>query len=278
MATRSRRARAFCPTLDGLEGRVTPSGAAANSVAVELVSIGASDPAAVPAPSNSYLTPTEWLNLHAQYVSRAVPGRSPVVFLGDSMFYFWGDPATVDAAGIPVPWGTSSWESVIARDRAADFGIPGDRTGDLLWRVQNGELSGRPRVAVVEIGINNIDSGQTAAQTAGGIAAVVRAISAASPRTQILLLSVLPTMSADPASPLRVAAAQVNAMISGLAGGRVHYLDVSGVFLQADGTFKPGLVLTPSVHPTLAGYQALAAAIQPEIQALLTGNAPRRGR
>ena len=60
--------------------------------------------------------------------------------------------------------------------RLADFGIEGDGTQNLLWRVRNGELASRPSAAVVLVGIDNLLHGDGPADTALGIQAVVNAI------------------------------------------------------------------------------------------------------
>jgi platelet-activating factor acetylhydrolase IB subunit beta/gamma len=56
-----------------------------------------------------------------------------------------------------------------------NFGIGGDRTQHVLWRIENGELDFGPHIVVVCIGTNNIYA-QTEDQIAEGIEAVVTAI------------------------------------------------------------------------------------------------------
>lgn len=39
----------------------------------------------------------------------------------------------------------------------ANYGIAGDQTQNLLWRIQNGEVAGlNPRLVVLKIGTNNL--------------------------------------------------------------------------------------------------------------------------
>src|SRR5262249_61955100 len=122
---------------------------------------------------------------HQWNVARAQLADSDVVFLGDSITYWWGDVGR-DALGYNV------WSQQIAPLNPANFGIPGDRTQNLLWQVENGELVGQPKVAVILIGTNNLADGQTPEQTADGIAMVVQAVRTQSPQTKILLLGILP--------------------------------------------------------------------------------------
>jgi beta-glucosidase len=229
----------------------------------------------VAAPGNSFLSPSDWMSLHQEYAARARRRRDAVVFLGDSMIYFWGDPLRKTPPGMLGPLGLQAWEQDIAPDRAANFGVMGDQTQNLLWRVQNGELAGRPRVAVVLVGVNNLLQGQTPGETAAGVSAVVSAIRAASPRTRVLLLGLLPPDVA-PGDPLRVAVDQVNAQLAGLAGagpgagGMVTYLDPGAGFIGPGGSVLPGLIQPDNhIHPTPQGYSVLAQEVEPVVRQLL---------
>ena len=81
---------------------------------------------------------------HAQFLNRIKDGRLDLLFLGDSITDNW--PRI----------GESSWMK-LAPYNPADFGISGERTEDVLWRITNGELDGiAPKVTVLMIGTNNI--------------------------------------------------------------------------------------------------------------------------
>src|SRR4051812_11730978 len=193
-----RNEHAFRPTRwDRLEGRVVPSAA-----------VAAADPG-VSATSAS--TPVRRLDagaLQAHDLALALAdsgGASNIVFFGDSITARWNNASF---PGLPV------WESSIAPFGAADFGVDGDRTQNLIWRLQNGELDGKPRVAVVLIGTNNLSNTlgvNSPDDTADGIATVVRTIRDFSPDTRVLLLGLLPRSS--PGDPIRDEIEQVNARI-----------------------------------------------------------------
>ena len=88
--------------------------------------------------------------------------------------------------------GKAVWEKNFDPLKAANFGIGGDQTQHVLWRLQNGELDGiTPKVAVLMIGTNNI-GGHKADQIADGIMSIVKTIQEKSPKTKVLLLGVFP--------------------------------------------------------------------------------------
>ena len=89
----------------------------------------------------------QFLLRHEQFVERAQQGNVDLLFLGDSITQGWG------GQGFGNPAGQQVWTEYYVPQNAANFGIGGDQTQHVLWRIQNGELEGiNPKVAVVMIG------------------------------------------------------------------------------------------------------------------------------
>jgi len=178
------------------------------------------------------------------------------VFLGDSI-----------AAFFPTR-GASAWDETIAPLGAvADFGIEGDRTQFVLWRVLHGELDGSgARAVVLMVGTNNLASA-TPRAIADGIAAIVRALRSRVPNATVVLDALLPRGGPD--DPARARAAAVNALIEPLADGEhVRWLDVGPAFVQQDGTIAPEL-MPDALHPSEEGYEIWAAALAPLLRDVL---------
>jgi lysophospholipase L1-like esterase len=219
-----------------------------------------SGPATAPGPLAGAGLPY-WDGREAQNEARAQQGHANILFLGDSITDF-----LQNGAGQPV------WDQSFAPLGAADFAVGGATTSQVLWQVQTGQVAAlTPDVVVLLIGTNNLGVlGQTPAEVAAGVAAIVDQIELQLPRTRILLLGVLPR-GQDPTDPLRTSAAQANQMIAQLGDGRrVRYLDIGPTFLQPDGTIAP-VVMPDFLHPSLLGYGLFTAAIQPALAAALAG-------
>lgn len=93
----------------------------------------------------------------------AVPDSADLVLLGDSNAAAW--PADLLEAALP------GW-------RVFNFGLPGDRIQNTLWRLDAVSTSHlRPRHAVVILGTNNLRDGDAPSEIAVGLAAVVDRIS-----------------------------------------------------------------------------------------------------
>ena len=262
------RRRAFRPAVAGLEERVALSQVAGSAPMVRPARTLTGIPATTPTPVNGYYqmaghAPYEWYFLHDLYMGLAQEQATSVVFLGDSITLLWGDQQRAYL-------GSAAWARDFAPLGARNFGIFGDLTQNVLWRVEDGELAGHPRAVVLQVGLNNLMAGDSPQATVAGIDAVVAAIGRESPRTRILLLGLLPAHSA-PADPLRVEVRQVNALLAAQRFRRnVQFLDVGSALLQSDGTLTPGVTID-TVHPSPEGYQRLAAAIDGPLLALLTG-------
>jgi lysophospholipase L1-like esterase len=202
---------------------------------------------------------------HAVDLATVASGQaSNVVFLGDSITQWFQQGA-----------GASVWSSKIALLGAADLGVAGDTTNNVLWRVENGELAGQPKVAVLMIGTNNLGNGESVEQTVAGIKADIAAIHAISPNTEILLNGLFPR--GLPTDLVRAEVLEVNAELSDLASSLgVVYSDPGAKLEMADGTIGPNF-LTDLVHPNASGYEIWADGVIDTIQEMLstaTTNSP----
>jgi len=90
---------------------------------------------------------------HDSFVSIANTNDFDVLFLGDSITYLW-TVGEGDVSGYP--GGKTVFDKSFANMKIANFGIPGDSTQGVLWRLQNGEGQGhKPKAVMLMIGTNN---------------------------------------------------------------------------------------------------------------------------
>ncbi len=196
--------------------------------------------------------------LAAYYAGKARRDKPPVVFVGDSTALLWGGNG-------PAP-GSASWASTFAPLKAEDFGIAGDQTSNVLYRIEHGDLAGKPKVVVLQVGLNDLMvSNKTPTATAAGVAEVVHEIRRESPGTQVLVVGIMPT-----ALPyLNPSIAQADKEIAPIGRQRnVTYLDPGRQFLAADGSLVPGVLGDP-LHPGASGYQLIAAQLAGPVRAAL---------
>jgi len=189
-----------------------------------------------------------------------------VLFMGDSITDFWRNPEG-DYAGKPV------LDKYFGHLRVANFGIAGDTTQGVLYRLQHGEGQGfSPKAVMLMIGTNNTGGGfggegNTAEEIAEGIGAVVLELQKDFPKAKILLLGIFPRGTPD--DPVRATIAKINRIISRLHDGdRVHYLDIGSKFLDAEGNI-PRDVMSDALHPTTKGYEIWAEAVKEPLANLM---------
>ncbi len=228
-----------------------------------LILPAAANPAIQPAPRDA-----AWLKRHEGFVAEAARGGVDVLFLGDSITDGWRRPGPNG--------GKAVWDREIAPLRAANFGIGGDRTQHVLWRIEHGTLEGiRPRVVVLMIGTNNTGFERdgttprnTPAEPVAGVQAIVGQLRRRLPEARVLLLAVFPR-GERPDHPQRLQVNEINRGLAPLADGRhVTFLDLNATFLAADGTL-PAAVMPDFLHPREEGYTRWAAALKEPLAALL---------
>ncbi len=221
----------------------------------------------IPAPrANSAIAPS----LNAGYMAKHTRNLEEAK-LGDVDILFMGDSITDNLHGgdhKPV------FDQYFGTLKTANFGIGGDNTQGVLWRLQNGEGQGfQPKVIQLMIGTNN-SGGNTSAEIAEGVGAIVLEMRKDFPAAKILLLGIFPR--ATPGSAARNTVAGVNAIISKLDDRQhVFFLDISAKFLDANGLIPSDVMADmPPLHPTAKGDAIWFEAVKGPLANLLKGVAP----
>lgn len=205
----------------------------------------------------------KFLKMHESFLARGKSGPIGVLFLGDSITEGWGKAPEV-------------WKNFYQKYEPANFGIGGDRTEHVLWRIEKGELDGiQPKVVVLMIGTNNSGT-NTAEQIAAADKKIVAQIQAKLPQTKVLLLAVFPRGprknrdgSMDTGEKKMEIIRAVNAELCKLDDGKtVRYLDIGPKFLGPDGKI-PNDVMPDQLHPNAKGYQIWAEAMQPLLDEMM---------
>jgi lysophospholipase L1-like esterase len=193
---------------------------------------------------------------HAEFLKRS---KEPMdlLFIGDSITAGWAKAPAI-------------WTKYYGEWKPANFGIGGDQTQHVIWRIEDGELDGvKPKVAVLMLGTNN-----TGAHTAEDITAantkIVRMIQQKIPGVKVLLLAIFPRGPRVAGNGVPDAWEKrmeiIHAVNKELAkledGSSVRFLNINEKFLGADGKI-PADVMPDQLHPNEKGYQIWADAMHP---------------
>lgn len=197
-----------------------------------------------------------WRTMHAEDVEIASKGQVDLLMLGDSITQGW--------------LATKVWSERFGAWRSANFGIGGDATQNLLWRLQNGDVGVlQPRLIVLLIGINNLGREEhSPEETFAGINAILAFLAKSFPHSKVLLSAILPP-DRSPDSPFRARAEATNRLLkAGAAELGLAYLDPKDALLDAEGRFTEE-VSHDALHLTEAGYRRWAAVLAPEVERLM---------
>jgi beta-glucosidase len=209
----------------------------------------------------AYINDGWQLRRHAELNEIARRGDIDLVFIGDSITQKWEDAGSREV-----------WDKYYARRKAANFGIKGDRTQHVLWRIEQGNFEGiHPKAIIVLIGINNSAAGEPAQEIANGVMAVVQKLREKVPESKILLLAIFPS-GEGPEDPQRVRAMAANTIFQKVADGRmIRYLDIGDRFTNRDGTISKE-IMPDFCHLSPRGYGLWAEAIEPVVKDFMGEN------
>lgn len=203
----------------------------------------------------SWMSVDAWDKMFAEDVAVAEKGGVDLLFVGDS---------------ITAGWNWDIWQKNFAQYNPANFGIGGDHTGNLLWRLKYGHAEKlHPKAVVMLIGVNNFGHlHETPEQVFQGIKACVNQLRKLYPNAKILVNAIFP-FEESAQSPRRADVKTANALVKTLNDNKhVFVKDYGNIFLQADGSISKD-IMGDFLHPTPKGYQLWVDAMLPDIQSLM---------
>ncbi|XP_051722129.1 platelet-activating factor acetylhydrolase IB subunit gamma [Ctenopharyngodon idella] len=219
---------------------------------------GDSNPAATPTPCQDTQGDGRWMSLHNRFVSDSKGKEPDVLFVGDSLIQLLHE--------------FEVWRKLFSPLHALNFGIGGDATQHVLWRLINGELDYiSPKVVVLWVGTNN--HGHTPEQICGGLMAIIDVIHQKLPHAHTLVLGLLPRGKSP--NPLRERNASVNAQVEAEVASLSHvsFLDMDPGFIQSDGSIAHQ-DMYDYLHLTPQAYQRVCQPLHERIKSLLDKQVP----
>jgi cephalosporin-C deacetylase-like acetyl esterase/lysophospholipase L1-like esterase len=205
---------------------------------------------------------------HELLLQKRKQGKIDVYFLGDSITRRWGsaDEQYKDLL--------ANWNRNFHGWNAADFGWGADKTQNMLWRLENGELDGvNPKVIVLMAGTNNVgrltplgDDRARVAEITKGIEEIVHLCRKKAPGATIVLTGITPRNDNIAVMPT---IDRINANIARLANGKsIRYLNINDRLADGNGKLLDGM--SPDLlHLAPKAYQIWADALQPILTELL---------
>lgn len=242
--------------------------ASAFAVDFTLAPASPGDPSSTPLPQAKPWVPgwcrwdwrAGWLGQHHGFIenTRKNASRINAVFYGDSLTQGWGSEAK------------DVFQDHFGKHGAVNYGIGGDSTRQLLYRISRGEVDGlTPKVVVLCIGTNNLyddANGGSDEEIAQGITAVVQLLQHKLPQTNVLLIGLLPRQN----EWFSGRAHTINRIIAKLDDGkRVRFIDVGDKFASAPGKVLPELYNHDQLHLVKRGYETWASALKPLFDELM---------
>ncbi len=219
-------------------------------------------------PAMGHLDDTSWLDLHTKLVElvRANKGPLDILLVGDSITQQWG--STINDRPL-----NAAWQKNFAKYKTLNIGISGDKTENVLWRIDLGGIEGlQPRLVVLLVGTNNrFGVPETGSESvAKGIELCAKNIRKKLPQAEVLVVKVFP--ADEPESNDYKFIKQINESLDRLKLSRdpkVHVLDLWNQMVDRDGRIKKELFLDKTHLSQSLGYGMYADRLKPIVENLL---------
>jgi lysophospholipase L1-like esterase len=211
-----------------------------------------------------------WLDDHAKLVDHARSANPQIVLIGDGFIQSFGaSPLSPESAA----W-NKAWIAHMEGYSAANLGLTGDRTENILWRLDHGALDGSSvKVIVLQVGNRNLElcppaNGVSVNAIAQGIQLCALNIRSRFPDAHLVVVMIFPSF--DKADPKHAAAKSVNTLLGGLLtkDPKLHFLDLWADFSHPDESPRKECFYGPA-HLSPAGYDIYAARLRKIVEPLI---------
>ena len=211
---------------------------------------------------------TSWIDTHAKLVAYVQKNAGPcdVLLVGDSITQQWGSPLDKGVLN-------TAWLKAFPSAKTINIGIGGDKSQNVLWRLDHGGVDGlKPKAIVLMIGNNNMfftpETGVAAA--AQGVKACLANLREKFPEADVVVAKILPCHAPKVRfyEDILLTNAEIDKLNLG-AEPKVKVLDLTKDFLNADGTIKKDLYTQDNIHLSLAGYEVFTQSLAPLLKPVL---------
>ena len=165
------------------------------------------------------------------------------------------------------------WSKYLEPLCALNFGVGGDRTQHVLWRIENGEIPLNLQVAFVHCGTNNLDR-DNPAEIRDGIASIVYTIQEKKPNTNIIVSGLLPRDQEISSRRDKIKLVNQKLMKWCRSGKvrNVHHLKPDKDWIEPNGRLVERYYFTDFLHLVEEGYEKFAKSIYEAIVKVSQGN------
>jgi lysophospholipase L1-like esterase len=202
----------------------------------------------------------DWDQRHKDILSVQKQVDPEIVLIGDSITHFWSStPPQIPAAKNNIR-GPKAWTDTFGDHKVLNMGFGWDRTQNVLWRLDHGEMDDcHPKVVVLNIGTNNFSGTahapkNTPEEVAEAIGAIVERVQKKAPECRVMVMGIFPR-GAMPTDAFRAPIKATNALLAKQFADqkRVTFLDIGPQLVEADGSMARTM-MADGVHPTEKGY------------------------
>ena len=201
-----------------------------------------------------------WYEEHEKFVAIAARSLSSVLLVGDSLVNGLARYHRV-------------WSKYFEPLRALNFGVGGDRTQHVLWRIENGEIPLNPQVAFVHCGTNNLDR-DNPAEIRDGIASIVYTIQEKRPNANFIVSGLLPRDQeiSSRRDKIKLVNQKLREWCRSGKVRNVHYLKPDKDWTEPDVRLVERYYFTDFLHLVEEGYEKFAKSIYEAIVKVSQGN------
>ena len=201
-----------------------------------------------------------WYKEHEKFVAIAAGSLSSVFLVGDSLVNGLTRYHRV-------------WSKYFEPLRALNFGVGGDRTQHVLWRIENGEIPLNLQVAFVHCGTNNLDR-DNPDEIRNGIASIVYTIQEKKPNANFIVSGLLPRdqETSSRRDKIKLVNQKLRKWCQSGKVKNVHYLKPDKDWTKPDGQLVERYYFTDFLHLVEEGYEKFAKSIYEAIVKVSQGN------